>query len=112
MSASQNKRHHVRIGTRFETLYSLGRMEGVGMLTDISYSGALFEETTVKPDIGTEVRAYVFVQPVSPLELVGEVVRHTDNGFAIAYKDLDPEIRRLVEDAAAIVRPVAKGDSD
>lgn len=92
-----------RIATRFESLYSLGRSEGVGVLLDISYSGALFGETSIQPELGTEVRAFVFVQPIDPIPLAGRVVRHIENGFAIEYKDLDPEIRRLVDDASAIV---------
>ena len=88
-----------RVKTRFETLYA----SGVGVLADISYSGAHLEETTVRPDVGTEIRIYVFLQPVFPVEIAGQVVRHTENGFAIEYKDLDPRVRRLVDDAAAVV---------
>jgi hypothetical protein len=78
-------------------------MEGAGVLLDISYSGALFGETSLRPEIGKSIRAYVFVQPVNPIELAGEVVRLTDDGFAIRYELSDPEVRRLVDDAAAIV---------
>ena len=45
----------------------------------------------------------VFIQPVSPFEIAGRVVRHTEQGFAIAYKNLDADVERLVDDAAAIV---------
>ncbi len=103
MEESTNRRREGRIQTHFEALYSAGRQEGAGVLGDISYSGALIEESSLKPDIGTELRAYVFVQPVSPLELVGRVVRHTETGFAIEYKVSDPQVRRLVDDAAALV---------
>jgi hypothetical protein len=99
MPAGQNKRRSARIKTRFETLHS----SGVGILTDISYSGAMLEKSEVKPEIGSEVRLFVFLQPVDPLQLVGRVVRHTDEGFAIDFKDLDPDVRRFVDDAAAIV---------
>ena len=37
------------------------------------------------------------------VEIVGTVVRHEKNGFAISYTKDDPEVRRLVEDVAAIV---------
>jgi PilZ domain len=98
-----NRRREGRIPTRFEALYSAGRMEGAGVLLDISYSGALFGETSLRPELGKTIRAYVFVQPVNPIELVGEVVRLTDNGFAVTYELTDPELRRLVDDAAAVV---------
>jgi hypothetical protein len=45
----------------------------------------------------------VFIQPVAPFELVGRVVRKTESGFAITLDLVDPEIRRLVDDVAAIV---------
>ncbi|MCZ6464312.1 MAG: PilZ domain-containing protein [Proteobacteria bacterium] len=98
-----DNRRDMRIRTQFETLYSAGRSEGAGVLADISYSGARLEGVSSKPDIGTELRLYVFLQPVMPFELIGEVVRHSENGFAIEYKNLDPEVRRLVDDAAALV---------
>ena len=99
----ERRRHH-RIPTKFELLYSSGRREGAGVLANISYSGARIEETQLQPPIGDQLRFYVFLQPVAPLELVGVVVRHTETGFAIEYDKVeDPEVRRLVDDAAAIV---------
>ena len=100
---SPNRRRDGRITTQFESLYSAGRAEGTGMLADISYSGAMIEGASLKPEIGKPLRIYVFVQPVAPFELVGTVVRHTENGFAIEYPTLDEEVRRFVDDAAAIV---------
>ena len=49
----------------------------------------------------------MFIQPVSPFELVGHVVRLTESGFAIEYEVEDPEVRRLVDDVSAIVSAVA-----
>lgn len=103
MTETKNARRDHRIKTHFETLYTAGRREGVGVLADISYSGALLEGTSMRPPIGSTVRFFVFLQPVSPFELIGRVVRHHEDGFAIEYKDLDPEIHHLVDDAAAIV---------
>jgi hypothetical protein len=103
MTQPDHKPRHPRVRTRFEALLSMGRREGAGVLADISYSGAHIEESSVVPEVGTEVRIYVFVQPVAPFALSGRVVRVTESGFAIAYKDLDDEVRRLVDDAAALV---------
>ncbi len=100
----ENRRDRGRVKTLFELLYSAGRNEGNGVLADISYSGARIDGTPLRPKIGTRIRLYVFVQPVSPMEITGDVVRHTDDGFAIQYKTIsDPELRALVDDAAAIV---------
>lgn len=100
---SSNRRRDGRVRTRFESLYSEGRSEGTGVLSDISYSGALIEGSTSRPEIGKALRIYVFVQPVAPFELVGTVVRQTEHGFAIEYPTPSEEIRRFVDDAAAIV---------
>ena len=78
-------------------------MEGAGVLTDLSYSGARVEEASLKTKEGNHVRLYVFIQPISPFELIGDVVRSTESGFAITYEVSDPGLRDLVDDIAAIV---------
>ena len=103
MSKSENQRRNLRFKTQFETLYSSERQEGAGTLVDISYSGALMAGASLSPPVGTKLRIYVFVQPVSPIEVIAQVVRVTDNGFAVEYADPGDHIRHLVDDAAAIV---------
>ncbi len=98
-----DRRRGRRVTARFELLYASGRQEGTGALGDISYSGASVEETALRPEIGSTVRLYVFVNVVSPVEIVGQVARHTDHGFAIQYKIDDPEVMRLVDDVASII---------
>jgi len=102
-AGTPEKRKGARFKTRFDALYSMGASEGAGRLVNISYSGALLEHASLRPEPGTSVRLYVFVQPVLPFELIGHVVRTTENGFAIQYDLSDPEVRRLVDDVAAIV---------
>ncbi len=107
MSASVNKRRHVRFTTALNAHYSSDPEEGIGVLANISYSGALIEDSSVQPSVGYRVRVYVFVEPVdpiapaSPYELVGRVVRHSSSGFAIDYEDADRDVRKLVDEAAA-----------
>ena len=78
--------------------YSSSSEEGIGVLANNS---------SVRPSVGSTVRVYVFVEPVdpiapaSPYELVGRVVRHSSTGFAIEYEDANPEVRQLVDEAAA-----------
>jgi hypothetical protein len=98
-----DKRRNPRFRTRFDALYSLGREEGSGVLVDLSYSGARLENATVAPEPGTKVRLFIFIQPIQPFELIGHVVRHTENGFAVAVDVPDAEIQRLVDDVRAIV---------
>ena len=103
MADESNRRRDGRVRTRFESLYSAGESEGTGVLVDISYSGAMIVGASRVPDIGKQLRIYVFVQPVSPFELIGTVVRHTDDGFAIEYEATSDEVRGFVDDAAALV---------
>ena len=99
------KRRDLRFKTRFDALYSTGPVEGAGILSDLSYSGARLESASLWPGVGTEVRLYVFVHPVAPFELIGRIVRRTDSGFAIEYDVNDPEVRRVVDDVSGLVTP-------
>lgn len=106
VSAFVEKRRDPRFIVALNAHYSSGPEEGIGILSNISYSGALIEDSSVRPTVGSRVRIYVFVEPTdpiapaSPYELRGRVVRHSPSGFAIEYEDPDPEVRELVDEAA------------
>ncbi len=109
MTETTNRRPDKRIPTELELFYYARRIDAVGVLANISYSGALIEDSRVRPKIGTFVVIHVHLYPPSafaaetPFEVVGHVVRHSPAGFAIEYKDnLDPDVRRMVDDAAAV----------
>lgn len=70
---------------------------------NISRSGALLDTSNEMPEPGTKVRLYIFIQPVCPFELSGEVVRVDGTRFSIRYSNLDAEVGRLVDDVAALV---------
>jgi hypothetical protein len=95
-----------RFVTALNAHYSAGPEDGIGVLSNISNSGALIEDSSLKPTVGTNVRIYVFTEsqdpiaPASPCELVGRVVRHSASGFAIEYNETDPEVSQLIEKAA------------
>ncbi|MBW2424402.1 MAG: PilZ domain-containing protein [Deltaproteobacteria bacterium] len=97
------RRNHPRFRTRFDVLCSTGDHEGAGTLVNLSRSGARLDAVSHIPEIGTKVRLYVFIQPIAPFELSGEVVRCEGNSLAIRCNPLDPEIGRLVDDVAALV---------
>ncbi len=110
MIATTTKGRDYRISIRLDVFYSYGRMEDEGVLADISYSGALIEGTKMQPEIGTAIVLNVYLHPpsafeaVTPFQLTGHVVRHSSTGFAIEYEDIvDPDVRQLVDDAAAVV---------
>jgi len=99
----EERRKEARFRTRFDALFSFGPAQGAGVLADLSYSGARLEGTSARPELGTIVRLYVFIQPVAPFQLVGRVTRHSESGFVILFDVSDLEVRRLVDDVAAIV---------
>ena len=98
-----DRRNHPRFRTKFDVLCSSGETEGAGTLVNISRSGARLDSASHQPEIGTKVRLYIFIQPVCPFELAGEVIRVEGTTFAIRYSNLDPEVGRLVDDVAALV---------
>jgi hypothetical protein len=108
MSEYRERRRGLRVSTALNAHYSSGPEDGIGVLVNISTSGALIEGSSVQPTVGSKVRIYVFTEPVdpiapaSPYELVGRVIRHSSSGFAIEYDDADPEVNQLVEEAAAL----------
>ena len=89
---------------------SFERVEGFASLADISYTGALLENTGMRPKIGTRVTLCMHLKPPraseasKPSELIGIVIRHTSDGFGVVFEDSrDPDLRRMVDDAAALV---------
>ena len=108
MTAKTTVARAERVWTRLEAYYSYDRVEGAGVVANISYSGALIEQTPKQPEVNTPIILYICLYPPtaftaqSPFELVGRVVRHSPSGFAVEYaEDLDPALRRMVDDAAA-----------
>jgi hypothetical protein len=97
------RRRTPRYKARFDALYSSGAREGAGVLAEISYAGVRLDETSIRPEIGTRVVLYIFVRPVAPFELAGRVVRHSERGFALEIDPPSLEVRRLVDDVAALV---------
>ena len=108
MTPREQRRRGFRISIRLEVIGTSGRLEVDGVLSNISYSGALIEETSMQPEIRTHCVLHVYLKPtdafrvVSPFELAGHIVRHSSTGFAIEFTDrFDPDVCRMVDDAAA-----------
>ncbi len=110
MIEMMERRRGYRVSIRLEVYFSEDLYEVIGTLSNISYSGALLKDTSMQPEVGTPCVLYLYLKPpgafkaVSPFRLTGHVVRHTSTGFAIEYEDtFDPDVRRMVDDAAAIL---------
>ena len=110
MTETTNRRHKNRIPTLLKTYYSFGRVDGVGVLADISYSGALIEGISTRPEIGTLIALSVYLKSplssgkVTLFELSGVVVRLSSTGFAVKYEDNhETDVRRMLDTAAEIM---------
>ncbi len=110
MTETTDRRHENRIPTTLKTYYSFDGVDGVGVLADVSYSGALIADTSKRPEIGKSIVLCVYLK--SPLtsgkvitfELSGVVVRLSSTGFAVTYADdHEPDVRRLLDAADAIM---------
>ena len=111
MTETTNRRRDNRVPISLKAYYSFGRVDGVGVLANVSYSGALIEDISTRPpETGTPIVLCVYLisphdfEEVTPFKLAGHVVRHNSTGFAVTYEDNhDPDVRRMLDDAAAIV---------
>lgn len=113
MAMNDGTRRSHRIRTWFETHFSSQRREGEGVLTDISYTGARLEDTSIQPHLGAQVVLYVSLPDDSkPLQIEGAVTRHTDTGFAIDFSDQDETIREGVDRVARLVEPSLETDGE
>ena len=110
MAETANRRYTNRIPATLKTYYSFDGVEGVGVLADVSYSGALIADISTRPEIGTTVVLCVCLKSpladgkVTAFELSGVVVRHSSTGFAVTYADdHKPDVHRLLDTARAIM---------
>jgi hypothetical protein len=98
------KRRGTRIKTRFKSLYATEDQEGSAILAEISYSGARLEGIEFQPSPGARICVYVWLpRHAEPFELVGKIVRQTDDGFAIEYEKPGQDICHMVDAAALLV---------
>ncbi len=89
--------------TRYEldasASYQGADVEGEGTIANISLSGALLEPASLPLPPGTALDLRVTrLPPSSGLEISSEVVRATESGFAVRFKDLDPEVVDLLRE--------------
>jgi len=110
MTNTTSEHREVRFPVPFQVYCSFELVEGFASLVNISYTGALLEDTAMRPKIGTRVNLYMHLKPPSaseaskPAELAGIVIRHSSDGFAVKFENSDdPDLHRMVDSAAAIV---------
>ena len=110
MTDATSDRRADRFPIPLKVYCSFERVEGAVTLVNISYTGALLGDTETRPEVGTRIDIYVCLEPsgalqsAPPTALIGVVVRHSSDGFAVKFENShDPDLRRMVDDAAAIL---------
>ncbi len=82
--------------------FSVEKVEGEGLLHDLSVTGAQVAEVTLHLQPGTLVALYFLEEETQRrMRAVGEVVRETDSGFALRFVRVERELERLVLSAVS-----------
>ncbi len=87
----------VRLTAEVPVGYSGGRIEGIGKIANVSASGALIANVTTRVPVGS--RLYVEFGVLSgrgSFSLRSDVVRLTDDGFAVRFLADDPNAGLLI----------------
>lgn len=90
----RHRRIHLSVPARF---LASGGTEQKGQLLDISVGGVAIE-SPARPSVGTPI--IVYIDEVGRTE--GEVVRHLDNGFAVAFNASQAKRERLADRLTAL----------
>lgn len=91
-----------RLRAYFSTRLSTGTLTGIGTLVEMSRTGGLVEmDAPWKPAIGSSVDLEIVGFGTMPVALASSVVRHTEAGFAVAWRSLTIEVLMLLESLGA-----------
>ena len=89
--------------------YSAGRVEGEGLIEDLSLTGLQLNDTVHRLEPGTVVELYLCVEAVGGGFLArAEVIRKSATGFAVHFTRKSSELQRVLlaaVPAMAAIRP-------
>ncbi len=90
-------RSHPRRLVEIPVVCGSGVEKGSAMMVNVSLSGALLENASIRPRRGalTEI-SFRRMDRDEPVRLIGTVVRHTGSGFAIAFATVSQALLELV----------------
>ncbi len=96
----EEQRAAPRFGVQVPTEYEDSHM-GSGFTENLSVSGVLIEPASRSPAIQTEIRLrFSFFIGSFDTVFQGTVIRHTKDGFAVQFGDMDPVqaevLRRII----------------
>ncbi len=91
--------------------YTADGVEGRGVLTDLSVTGARIKKATDRMATGTRIKLLIAVrEDCFPMEIEAEVVRDTASGFAIEFSDVDSRLKNFLE--FVVTQSVERGEDD
>ena len=90
-------RVHPRRQVEIGVLCASGVEKGSATLVNVSLSGALLANASIRPRLGAPVEISIHrTDRDEPVRLVGTIVRHTGSGWAIAFATANEALRDLV----------------
>lgn len=89
-----DRRGAPRASTR--VFFSSGRIEGHGLIEDISLTGAQIADAERRLQPGTRVRLQFALLEGKPIDVQGEVVRTTTTGFGVRFVNVDARLQSLL----------------
>ncbi len=97
-SRSDARRDHPRAAPRaaVQVHFSAGRIDGTGVLEDLSLSGARIASASACPAPGTKIELVLILSGTERVRAPAEVVRSTAKGFAVRFQRVDGELRDFV----------------
>ena len=108
-----NRRGKPRVRVRFPVTFIGRNTEGRAYAENISVSGALLVDAEPLLLAGGKIRVSFSLFPDSlPIEIDADVVRETEDGFAVKFSDRDPRARGVLRRAVAKALQAAVDDLD
>ena len=101
-AARQSRRHPVserRDAPRLpgRVCFSAGRLEGSGLIEDLSLSGAHVAQVDSCPELGTRVRLFFATdESETPRHATGKVIRRDDSSFALRFDVVEPSLQSFL----------------
>lgn len=95
---ASERRAAPRIRLLSHAYFSAGRVEGRGVLYDLSATGARIEEATSRIKPGTKIHlTFALDEHDSSVSVSAAVVRETETGFAVHFVDPNQRVKEWVE---------------
>jgi hypothetical protein len=98
-----------RVQLLSHVFFSAGRVEGRGVLHEVSKTGARIEDTSPRLKPGTKVQlTFVLDQDGQPMDISANVVRETESGFAVQFTETNERLELWFQE---VLSRSERGDS-